>query len=50
MDGEGLLYYPDGSFVHGFFYKSKLNGPGFLKLSSGEIYEGNNFLFKLCFV
>ncbi|EAR84340.2 MORN repeat protein, putative (macronuclear) [Tetrahymena thermophila SB210] len=40
LDGEGILFFPFGGFIHGFFMKNKLNGAAFFKFSNGDIYEG----------
>ncbi|EGR29249.1 morm repeat family protein [Ichthyophthirius multifiliis] len=40
IDGQGILFFPQGGFIHGFFFKNKLNGPVFLKYANGDIYEG----------
>lgn len=40
LEGEGILFFPYGGFIHGFFLKNKLNGAAFFKFFNGDIYEG----------
>lgn len=40
MEGEGLLFFPYGGYIQGFFFKNKLSGPAFFKFSNNDIYEG----------
>ena len=40
IQGEGMLFFAFGGFVHGFFIANQLEGPAFLKFSNGEVYEG----------
>ncbi|EGR28229.1 hypothetical protein IMG5_181580, partial [Ichthyophthirius multifiliis] len=41
IQGEGILFFAFGGFIHGFFLNFMIHGPAFLKFSNGEIYEGN---------
>lgn len=40
LDGEGILFFPMGGFIHGFFQRNRLNGAAFFKFENGDIYEG----------
>lgn len=40
LDGEGILFFTEGGFIHGFFQRNKINGAAFFKFQNGDIYEG----------
>lgn len=39
MDGEGVLFAPPRTFVHGIFKNNKLNGPVYIRTSEW-VFEG----------
>jgi PAX-interacting protein 1 len=42
IDGEGILFIPPKTFVHGMFKKNKLNGAAYIRT--------NEFVFEGCFI
>lgn len=40
IEGEGVIFFPNGGFIHGLFMKNKLSGAAFFKFYNGDIYEG----------
>ncbi len=40
IQGEGILFFPYGGYLKGFFFNNKINGAAFLKFPNGDFYEG----------
>ena len=35
-----MMMFPNGGFIHGYYYKNQISGPAFFKFPNGNIYEG----------
>ena len=40
MQGQGIVFFPYGGYLKGFYYKNKVNGAALLKFPNGDFYEG----------
>ena len=40
INGEGLVFFSDGSYAHSFFENNKADGTGFLRVNSQDVFMG----------